>query len=82
MGAILGGLKKEIVSVVRMFKPKTLHDATELSRMRDDNLSKDQRIARGEGTKQLQANSMQQRTSSAPAAWTYSSRDANKLSWE
>jgi hypothetical protein len=40
-GNISGGLKKEIVSTIRMFKPKTLHDAIELAWMRDDNLSKD-----------------------------------------
>jgi hypothetical protein len=41
VGTFLGGLKKEIVSTIRMFKPKTLHDAIELAWMRDDNLSKD-----------------------------------------
>jgi hypothetical protein len=57
MGTFLGGLKKDIVSAVRMFKPKTLRDAIELARMRDDNLSRDPKTARGEGPKPQQTES-------------------------
>jgi hypothetical protein len=82
MGTFLGGLKQEIVSALRMFKPKTLHDAIELPQMRDDNLSKDRRTAQDEGTKQQQDNTMQQPTSNTLAARTYSYGDSKKLSWE
>jgi hypothetical protein len=90
VGAFLGGLKKEIVSSVRMFKPKTLQDAIELARMRDDNLSKERRPTCNEGTKLQQPKAIQKlyytgnsaHTSSTPAARTYSSRAAKKLSWE
>ena len=82
VGTFHGGLKQEIVFALRIFKPKTLREAIELAWMRDDNPSKDQRTAQDEGTKQQQANTMQQLTSNTPAAWTYSYEDAKKLSWE
>jgi hypothetical protein len=40
VGAFLGGMKLDIIYAVRMFKPKTLRDAIELARMRDENISK------------------------------------------
>jgi hypothetical protein len=43
VGAFLGGLKSDIVFAVRMFKPKTLCDAIELARMRDENNSKNKK---------------------------------------
>jgi hypothetical protein len=49
VGTFLGGLKNDIVSAVRMFKLKTLCDAIELARMRDDNFSKDHKTAPDEG---------------------------------
>jgi hypothetical protein len=39
VGTFLGGLKLEIMNGVRMFKPRTLRDAIELARIRDDILS-------------------------------------------
>jgi hypothetical protein len=51
MGTFLGGLKKDIVSVMRMFKRKTFREAIELARMGDDNLFRDRKTTRGEGPK-------------------------------
>ena len=36
VGAFMGGLKDNIASKIRMFKPKTLLEAIELARIRDD----------------------------------------------
>jgi hypothetical protein len=49
VGTFLGELKQDIVSVVQMFKPKTLRDAIALARMRDDNLSRDRRLQEVKG---------------------------------
>jgi hypothetical protein len=49
VGTFIGGLKQDIISTMRMFKSKTLCDAIELARMRDDNLSRDWKTASGEG---------------------------------
>jgi hypothetical protein len=49
VGAFLGGLKSDIVSALRMFKPKTLRDAIELARMRDENISKNKKTQRSDG---------------------------------
>jgi hypothetical protein len=49
VGTFLGRLNKDIVFVVRMFKLKTLCDAIDLARMRDDNLSRDHKTALDEG---------------------------------
>jgi hypothetical protein len=51
VGTFLGGLKKDIVFAIRMFKLKTLCDTIELARMGDDHLARDRKIARGEGLK-------------------------------
>jgi hypothetical protein len=88
VGAFLGGLKSNIVSVVRMFKPKTLRDAIELARMRDENISKNKKTQRSDGYKLQYTNFMQKSTrqsattSSVPATRTYSSGATKKLSWE
>lgn len=39
----MGGLKPKIVEYIRMFKPKSVKDATNLARMRDDQLQKRRR---------------------------------------
>jgi len=92
MGTFLGGLKKDIVFAVRMFKPKTLRDAIELARMRDDNLSRDLKTTRGEGPKPQQTESFPKHNHSTMSTYLarystnttrpYSSGAAKKLSWE
>jgi hypothetical protein len=78
MGTFLRGLKQDIVSAVQMFKPKTLCDISELARMRDDNLSRDRKIASGEGPI-VSTNSAEYSTHTTGP---YSSGAAKKLSWE
>jgi hypothetical protein len=95
VGAFLGGLNSDIVSAVRMFKPKTLRDAIELARMRDENNSKTKKNQRSDGFRPQNTNFMQKtightatssgqstRTSAVPTTRTYSSGAAKKLSWE
>jgi hypothetical protein len=95
VGAFLGGLKQDIVSAIRMFKPKTLRDAIELARMRDENLSKSRKATRNDGPKSQATNYFQKSTGhvtiatgqaastgTTPAARTYSSGGAKRLSWE
>jgi len=92
VGTFLGGLKNNVVSAVWMFKPKTLRDAIELARMRDDNLSKDRKTARGVRLKPQHTKSFPKTTHSigltfstgypSNTTWPYSSRAAKKLSWE
>jgi hypothetical protein len=78
-----------------MFKPKTLRDAIELARVRDENLSKTRKNPRGEGPRLPYTSFMQRSTGHAAATMgqtattssvstsrTYSSGAANKLSWE
>jgi hypothetical protein len=78
VGTFLGGLQQDIVYAVRMFKPKTLRDAIELACMRDDNLSRDRKIASGEGPT-MSTNSAGYSTHTTRP---YSSGAAKKLSWE
>jgi hypothetical protein len=61
-----------------MFKLKTLRDAIELARMRDDNLSRDRKIASGEGPT-VSTNLVGYSTHTIRP---YSSGAAKKLSWE
>jgi hypothetical protein len=75
-----------------MFKPKTLYDSIKLARMRDDNLSKDRKTARGEGLKPQHTESFPKSnhsTVSTYSAWystnttrPYSFGAAKKLSWD
>jgi hypothetical protein len=78
-----------------MFKPKTLRDAIELARMRDENLSKTRKNPRGDGPRATYTSFMQRSTGQAatttghtgatsaiPTSRTYSSGAAKKLSWE
>jgi len=95
VGAFLGGLKSDIVSVVRMFKPKTLRDAIELARMRDENLSKTRKNPQGDSPRPPYTSFIQRSTGQAatttgqtsvtsvvPTSRTYSSGATKKLSWE
>lgn len=43
VGTFTGVLKDEILEGVRMFKPRTLRDAIELARMREDSLARQRR---------------------------------------
>jgi hypothetical protein len=47
-GNFLGGLKPKIVGGVRMFKPKTLKDALNLTQMKDDQLCRQRRANKSE----------------------------------
>ena len=40
VGAFMGGLKEYITSEIRMFKPKTLSEAIELARIKDESMNK------------------------------------------
>ena len=40
VGAFMGGLKEDITSEIRMFKPKTLSEAIELARIKDESMNK------------------------------------------
>lgn len=40
VGAFMGGLKEEIASEIRMFKPKILSEAIELARIKDESLNR------------------------------------------
>ena len=42
----MGGLRSEISKAIRMFKPKTLKEATSLARMKDEQLQRQIRISR------------------------------------
>ena len=46
VGTFMGGLKPEIADGIRMFKPKSLKDASSLARMRDDQLNHQRRTIR------------------------------------
>ena len=46
VGTFMGGLKTEIADGIRMFKPKTLKEAISLARMRDDQVSRQQKSIR------------------------------------
>ncbi|RVW35013.1 Retrovirus-related Pol polyprotein from transposon 17.6 [Vitis vinifera] len=46
VGTFMGGLKSEIADGIRMFKPKSLKEAISLARMRDDQLTRQQRFTR------------------------------------
>ena len=46
VGTFMGGLKSEIVEGIRMFKPKTLMEAINLARMKDEQLSRQWRVTR------------------------------------
>ena len=39
----MGGLKEDIASEIRMFKPKTLSEAIELDRIKDESMNKQRR---------------------------------------
>ena len=43
VGAFMGGLKDNIASKIRMFKPKTLLEAIELARIRDESVDRQRR---------------------------------------
>jgi hypothetical protein len=45
VGTFMGGLKPEIADGIRMFKPKSLKEASNLARMRDEQLNHQQRSA-------------------------------------
>lgn len=91
-GTFPRGLKAEIVNGVRMFKPRTLRDAIELARLRDDTLLRDWSIGRAEGQKFTHPHKPLSKytypsdnpapTARTPATRTYSSGTAKKLSWE
>jgi len=74
----LGGFKKDIVFPVWMFKLKTLCDAIELPRMRDDNLSRDRKTASNEGPTMSTYLTGYSTNTTRP----YSSGAAKKLLWE
>ena len=40
VGSFMGGLRSEISETIRMFKPKTLKEATSLARMKDEQLQR------------------------------------------
>ena len=40
VGAFMGGLKDDIASEIRMFKPKALSEAIELTRIRDESVDR------------------------------------------
>ena len=46
VGTFMGGLKPEIADGIRMFKPKSLKEASSLARMRDEQLNHQRRSAR------------------------------------
>lgn len=46
VGTFMGGLKAEIADGIRMFKPKTLKEAISLARMRDDQMTRQQKSGR------------------------------------
>ena len=46
VGSFMGGLRSEISETIRMFKPKTLKEATSLARMKDEQLQRQRRISR------------------------------------
>ena len=43
VGTFMGGLKEDIASETRMFKPKTLFEAIELARIKDESMNKQRR---------------------------------------
>ncbi|KAL5576818.1 hypothetical protein UlMin_018517 [Ulmus minor] len=46
VGSFMGGLRSEISETIRMFKPKTLKEATSLALMKDEQLQRQRRISR------------------------------------
>jgi hypothetical protein len=66
VGAFLGGLKSNIVSAVRMFNPKTLRDAIELARVRDENISKNKKTQRSDGYRPQYTSFMQNQLGNLP----------------
>ncbi|RVW32935.1 hypothetical protein CK203_112638 [Vitis vinifera] len=46
VGSFMGGLRSEISETIRMFKPKTLKEATSLAHMKDEQLQHQRRISR------------------------------------
>ncbi|KAL5582355.1 hypothetical protein UlMin_014797 [Ulmus minor] len=46
VGSFMGGLRSEISETIRMFKPKSLKEATSLARMKDEQLQRQRRISR------------------------------------
>lgn len=44
VGKFMGGLKPKLADGIRMFKPKSLKDAINLARMRDEQLARQRRF--------------------------------------
>ncbi|KAL4318769.1 hypothetical protein GQ457_18G015560 [Hibiscus cannabinus] len=75
VGTFMGGLQPEIAEGIRMFKPKSLKDAISLARMRDDQLSRQQKCVRPYQSSRYNVNS-------ALPVKAHPTTPMKRLSWE
>lgn len=82
LGAFIGGLKSELASEVRVYRPKTYSEAVELARLRDDYLTNTHRSSRFESKKGSYMTGEGKIGISTGAVTKASPPGVKRLSWE
>ena len=83
--AFMGGLKEEIASEIRMFKPKILSEAIELARIKDESLNRRRQGKKGFQQSNSMTKSLQKSSSRSTLGTTNQATEigsTGKISWE